>query len=341
MEPYNLIISIEKTYDGKIVISRQTDEIITQYDSNVQNLRFDFLPNLNNAEIYLVFSDTNETYYPQKLGVEKKYLITNALTQCTKLFLQIYCVFDGIATHYSNTIEFDLQPSIRGIGAPVIPVPNTIEELARNGFANAIFTDQKLTFFNVSNNEIKTLDMKGMKGEKGEVGPKGEKGDSGPQGVQGIQGVKGDIGPKGAKGDKGDTGEAFKIARVALSYESMISSAGIGLNPGDMVLISSNTEDPHNAEVYVWTGVYFNFLVDMSGAKGVKGDKGDRGNTGEAGSQGAQGIQGIQGVKGEKGDKGDKGNTGENGATAILATDKADAIQRSISDPNNLYWWAD
>ena len=178
---------------------------------------------------------------------------------------------------------------------------------------------------------------RGERGPRGEIGPQGEKGDTGatgpqgPKGATGIQGPKGERGPQGiqgetgprgpqgvqgAQGPKGDTGEGFSISKVYTSYEAMQAGWKVdGVAVGGFAIISSNVEDPHNAELYVKSADGYSLIADMSGATGVKGEQGPTGPQGPVGATGAAGSTGPQGVKGEQGATGAQGIQGATGAT--------------------------
>lgn len=167
--------------------------------------------------------------------------------------------------------------------------------------------------------------LQGPKGDTGPQGPKGEQGERGPQGVQGKQGpqgIQGETGPRGpqgvqgAQGPKGDTGEGFSISKVYTSYEAMQAGWKVdGVAVGGFAIISSNVEDPHNAELYVKTSNGYSLIADMSGATGVKGAQGPTGAQGPIGATGAAGSTGPQGPKGATGATGPQGPKGATGAT--------------------------
>lgn len=161
----------------------------------------------------------------------------------------------------------------------------------------------------------------GPKGETGEQGPQGVQGKQGPQGIQGETGPRGPQGPQGIQGPKGDTGEGFSISKVYTSYGAMQAGWKVdGVAVGGFAIISSNVEDPHNAELYVKSADGYSLVADMSGATGVKGEQGlmgpqgPVGATGAAGSTGPQGPKGATGATGPQGEKGDTGATGATGA---------------------------
>lgn len=161
----------------------------------------------------------------------------------------------------------------------------------------------------------------GPKGETGEQGPQGVQGKQGPQGIQGETGPRGPQGPQGIQGPKGDTGKGFSISKVYTSYEAMQAGWKVdGVAVGGFAIISSNVEDPHNAELYVKSADGYSLVADMSGATGVKGEQGATGPqgpvgaTGVAGSTGPQGPKGATGATGPQGPKGDAGATGATGA---------------------------
>lgn len=165
----------------------------------------------------------------------------------------------------------------------------------------------------------------GLKGATGPQGPKGDTGEQGPQGVQGKQGpqgIQGETGPRGPQGiqgpqgPKGDTGEGFTISKVYASYEAMQAGWKVdGVAVGGFAIISSNVEDPHNAELYVKSADGYSLIADMSGATGVKGEQGPMGAQGPVGATGAAGATGPQGPKGATGATGPQGPKGETGAT--------------------------
>ena len=156
----------------------------------------------------------------------------------------------------------------------------------------------------------------GPKGETGEQGPQGVQGKQGPQGIQGETGPRGPQGVKGDQGTKGDTGEGFSISKVYASYEAMQAGWKTdGVKVGGFAVISSNVEDPHNAELYVKSANGYSLIADMSGATGVKGVQGPMGAQGPIGATGAAGATGPQGPKGATGGTGPQGIQGATGAT--------------------------
>lgn len=127
----------------------------------------------------------------------------------------------------------------------------------------------------------------GPEGPIGPAGPRGPKGETGPQGPKGIQGPIGPVGPQGPRGFKGETGpqgpigptgKGFKISKTFSTIHQMNNYIG-GVTEGDFVLITSDTEDPDNAKLFVKSGNEFVFVTDMSGARGIKGDRGTDGRT--------------------------------------------------------------
>lgn len=165
----------------------------------------------------------------------------------------------------------------------------------------------------------------GPKGATGPQGPKGEAGEQGPQGIQGKQGpqgIRGEAGPRGPQGlqgiqgPKGETGEGFSISKVYASYEAMQAGwKADGVAVGGFVVIGSDVEDPHNAELYVKGANGYSLIADMSGATGVRGEQGPIGPQGPVGATGAAGATGPQGPKGATGATGPQGQQGPAGAT--------------------------
>lgn len=155
----------------------------------------------------------------------------------------------------------------------------------------------------------------GPKGDTGAQGPQGVQGKQGPQGIQGETGPRGPQGLQGIQGPKGDTGEGFSISKVYTSYEAMQAGWKVdGVAVGGFAIISSNVEDPHNAELYVKSADGYSLIADMSGATGVKGEQGPTGPQGPVGATGAAGSTGPQGPKGATGATGAQGIQGATGA---------------------------
>ena len=156
----------------------------------------------------------------------------------------------------------------------------------------------------------------GPKGDTGEQGPQGLQGKQGPRGIQGETGPRGPQGVQGIQGPKGDRGDGFTISKVYASYEAMQAGWKTdGVAVGGFAIISSNVEDPHNAELYVKGVGGYSLIADMSGATGVKGEQGPMGAQGPVGATGAAGATGPQGPKGATGATGPQGPKGETGAT--------------------------
>lgn len=85
------------------------------------------------------------------------------------------------------------------------------------------------------------------------------------------RGLQGEDGPRGFQGP---AGKNFQIKQTFASIEAMNDTKGAGFEDGDFALITSNTQDPDNAKLYVWDGSKFNFLTDMSGSQGIQGPVG-------------------------------------------------------------------
>ena len=159
---------------------------------------------------------------------------------------------------------------------------------------------------------------RGATGPAGPQGPKGDTGATGPQGIQGETGPRGPQGVQGAQGPKGDTGKGFSISKVYTSYEAMQTGWKVdGVAVGGFAIISSNVEDPHNAELYVKSADGYSLIADMSGATGVKGEQGPIGPQGPVGATGAAGSTGPQGPTGATGATGAKGATGPTGPQGV------------------------
>lgn len=140
------------------------------------------------------------------------------------------------------------------------------------------FASEKVT--NLSLESVETEALKYIDDRVKELKAAGLKGDPGKDatldiGTDGNWIVNGkDLGRK-AQGPAGKDGQPGKNFNIAKTFASKKAMSGDGLADGDFVMISSNVNDPDNADVFVWDGKQFNFLVDMSGATGLRGNDGD------------------------------------------------------------------
>lgn len=99
-----------------------------------------------------------------------------------------------------------------------------------------------------------------------------------------------------------DTGK-----RAVLGYDKVYGSVAEmdadkpNVEKTTTAIISSNVEDPDNAKLYIFNGLEWVFLSDLSGFQGEQGEQGPKGDVGPQGDTGPQGPQGIQGPPGPQG----------------------------------------
>ena len=161
----------------------------------------------------------------------------------------------------------------------------------------------------------------GIQGIQGATGT-GATGVSGIQGIQGIQGATGSSGIQGiqgATGVKGDTGLGFSISKTYISVAALMAdTTPTGIVSGQFAIIDTGSiEDSETSKLYIWTGVAYNYISDLSGAQGITGQIGSTGIQGIHGATGLQGIQGIHGATGLQGTTGPMGYIGATGASGI------------------------
>lgn len=168
--------------------------------------------------------------------------------------------------------------------------------------------------------------IQGWTGSQGFTGSQGAIGFAGSQGIQGFTGSSGFAGSQGIQGfsgSKGDTGMGFTIAKVYVSVAALLADTSpTGIVAGQFALIETgNVEDAENSRLYLWDGVQYIYVTDLSGAQGIRGFAGSQGaqgftgSSGFAGSQGIQGFTGSQGIQGFSGSQGIQGFTGSSGFT--------------------------
>jgi hypothetical protein len=166
----------------------------------------------------------------------------------------------------------------------------------------------------------------GFDGSKGDIGFTGSQGDigfTGSQGITGFDGSQGVVGFTGSQGDigftgsKGDTGMGFTIAKIYTSVAQLLADTSpTGIVAGQFAIVETgDVEDPDNGRLYLWDGLSYSFVTDLSGVQGLQGPKGDDGFTGSQGITGFDGSQGDIGFTGSQGDIGFTGSQGDIGFT--------------------------
>ena len=129
-------------------------------------------------------------------------------------------------------------------------------------------------------------------------------------------------GAAGYTGSKGDTGLGFSIAKTYASVAALTADTNpTGITAGQFAIIDTgDVNNSENSRLYLWTGLAYNYVDDLSGAIGITGPSGytgSRGNLGYTGSQGDSGYTGSQGVTGATGLTGATGPQGNVGATGL------------------------
>ena len=135
-----------------------------------------------------------------------------------------------------------------------------------------------------------------------------------PEWLESLKGIDGKDGEDGAQGERGEKGEPFLFEDF--TPEQLLSLKGEKGDKGDK---GDNGE---------------------KGDKGDKGDNGEKGDKGDNGEDGANGANGANGTNGKDGKDGVNGTNGTNGTSvvAIQATNEANALSLSTTNPNNLYY---
>lgn len=126
-----------------------------------------------------------------------------------------------------------------------------------------------------------------------------------PEWLESLKGIDGKDGEDGAQGERGEKGEPFLFEDF--TPEQLLSLKGEKGDKGD---------------------------------KGDNGEKGDKGDNGEDGANGANGANGTNGKDGKDGVNGTNGINGTNGTSVVTikATNEANALSLSTTNPNNLYY---
>lgn len=129
---------------------------------------------------------------------------------------------------------------------------------------------------------------------------------TGPTGAQGEAGAAGVTGPTGSTGP---AGIGFTIAKTYSSLANLQADVTpTGISAGQFAIINTlNVEDVDNSKLYLWTGVEYQYMSDLSGAQGIVGPTGAQGLQGEAGPTGSQGDVGPTGAAGTAGPTGPTG----------------------------------
>jgi hypothetical protein len=155
----------------------------------------------------------------------------------------------------------------------------------------------------------------GSPGSNGSQGVQGTQGSIGLQGPQGLSGLQGFRGYQGYQGYQGETGLGFTIAKIYNSEAELLADTSpTGIFGGQFALISiTDITNPDDGKLYLWNGLSYQYITNISGIPGVQGPQGNQG-------YGLQGLQGVQGSQGWQGNQGLSGNQGSQGLQGFDGT---------------------
>jgi len=124
--------------------------------------------------------------------------------------------------------------------------------------------------------------------------------------------ITGPPGARGATGVIGPSGQSFVIAKIYSSEAVLnLDTNPVEINAGEFAIISTaNIDNLENGRLYLWTGVEYSFVADVSGPSGPQGSTGSKGSTGSMGLTGSTGATGPQGIPGVFAGQGATGSTG-------------------------------
>jgi hypothetical protein len=155
------------------------------------------------------------------------------------------------------------------------------------------------------------------------AGPTGIEGPTGPTGYigsDGATGPTGDTGPIGAPsnvtgptGIEGPTGTAGQSVKILGAVGTSTSLPGYPSSYGGVIGDGYITND--TGHLWVWTGVSWSDVGNITGPQGPTGPIGDMGATGPTGYSGDDGATGPTGYSGNDGATGPTGYSGNDGAT--------------------------
>ena len=159
----------------------------------------------------------------------------------------------------------------------------------------------------------------GIPGNDGGQGPQGDPGYVGSQGDIGYVGSQGDVGYVGSTGDLGYTGSQGTPGTSVRILGSAANEAG--LSPFDPIpVIGDGVITTDTGHLWVYDGIQFNDVGNVTGPQGGQGYTGSQGDIGYVGSQGNIGYVGSVGIGyvGSAGGNGTNGYTGSQGTTGGL-----------------------
>ena len=156
--PGSNLLTIRTTGSRPVEYSTLADIVLgTIGDHNRQTLQFERDPAFESDNLCLVFSNAGSAFPEQSLGQNNEYLIPNALTQESRLSLQIILRENGTDKASSNTLKFALRPAITPGTAPIEPIPDPVQELIGAAFTGVSLEDDEYKFSNKGGAVVATV----------------------------------------------------------------------------------------------------------------------------------------------------------------------------------------
>ena len=200
----------------RLEIGSKMSTIAAQFDGEAQKFVFTRPPDLANKSLFLYFTPKGDETKTVNIGTANEYEITNALTQTTRLSLQVAFREGSGFRKGANSLSFSLTASAKNGETPE-PIPDPVAGLISKAVTGGRFDvdESNLILSNMAGVDVGSIPIpsggggsggQGPQGEPGPQGPQGIPGEQGPQGPQGLQGLPGEPGTQGLQGEPGPPG---------------------------------------------------------------------------------------------------------------------------------------
>jgi lysophospholipase L1-like esterase len=155
-------INIEIYEEQQILkIKSETLKLGSQYDNEAQTLVFLRPETYAGDDLILYFSNTTTSFEPCNIGSENTFAVSSFLTGTSMLWLQIAFSRDGGILAHSDTLAFNLRPSVTAFPPAAPSIPSALNQLKAAAFTAVCQENDTLLFQNMDGATVSSVTVSG------------------------------------------------------------------------------------------------------------------------------------------------------------------------------------
>ena len=156
---------LERGSTLRLKMGSEMSTIAAQYDHKAQEFVLTRPEGLTDYAAHLYFITRDNKLFEVNIGTADNYVITNALTQTTRLSLQIAFKKGSDVRKGANSLSFSLTASLKNGETPE-PVPDPVADLAENAVTDGRFdaVESNLILSNMASDDVATIHIPSVGG---------------------------------------------------------------------------------------------------------------------------------------------------------------------------------